>query len=99
MTAGSPSSSACPGVPSRPATRGPPAPAYSKARARSGEPPARAVFMADAARTDIPAGPDGTAFGLEITQIDGTTLELFSAPLLAGEFGVPAPGARPLLRL
>ena len=51
------------------------------------------------ARTDIPAGPDGTAFGLEITQIDGTTLELFSDPLLAEEFGVPAPGAKPLLRL
>ena len=53
----------------------------------------------DAARGDIPAGPDGTAFGLEVTQIDGTTLELFGDPLLAEEFGVPAPGAKPLLRL
>ncbi len=57
------------------------------------------MFESDAARGDIPAGQDGTAFGLEITQIDGTTLELFGDPLLAEEFGVPAPGARPLLRL
>jgi hypothetical protein len=88
-----------PGLPARPGTPVPTGPAYSKARARSGEAPARAMFEADAARTDIPAGPDGTAFGLEITQIDGTTLELFSDPLLAEEFGVPAPGAKPLLRL
>jgi hypothetical protein len=88
-----------PGVPVRPGTPVPTGPAYSKARERSGEAPARAMFEADAARAGIPAAPDGTAFGLEITQIDGTTLELFSDPLLAEEFGVPAPGARPLLRL
>jgi hypothetical protein len=57
------------------------------------------MFGADAARGDIPAGPDGTAFGLQITQIDGTTLELFNDPQLAEEFGVPSPGAKPLLRL
>ena len=57
------------------------------------------MFGHDAARGDIPAAPDGTAFGLEVTQIDGTTLELFNDPLLAEEFGVPAPGAKPLLRL
>jgi hypothetical protein len=88
-----------PGVPVRPGTPVPAGPAYSKARARSGEAPARAMFEADAARDDIPAGPDGTAFGLELTQIDGTTLELFSDPRLADAFGVPAPGAKPLLRL
>ncbi len=88
-----------PGVPVRPGTPRPTGPAYSKARERHGEAPARAMFEFDAARGDIPAGPDGTAFGLEITQIDGTTLELFGDPLLAEEFGVPAPGARPLLRL
>ena len=55
------------------------------------EAPARAMFEADAARGDIPAGQDGTTFGLEITQIDGTTLELFNDPLLAEEFGVPLP--------
>jgi hypothetical protein len=88
-----------PGLPVRPGTPVPAGPAYSKARARSGEAPARAMFGHDAARGGIPAGPDGTAFGLEITQIDGTTLELFNDPLLAEEFGVPSPGAKPLLRL
>ena len=88
-----------PGLPVRPGTPVPGGPAYSKARERHGEAPALAMFTADAARTDIPAGPDGTAFGLEITQIDGTTLELFKDPLLAEEFGVPSPGAKPLLRL
>jgi hypothetical protein len=88
-----------PGLPARPGTPVPTGPAYSKARARSGEAPARAMFESDAARCDIPAGQDGTAFGLELTQIDGTTLELFGDPLLAAEFGVPAAGARPLLRL
>lgn len=88
-----------PGVPVRPGTPVPTGPAYSKARARSGEGPARAMFFRDAARMDIPAGEDGTAFGLELTQIDGTTLELFNDPALAEEFGVPAPGAKPLLRL
>ena len=88
-----------PGVPVRPGTPVPTGPAYSKARERSGEAPARAMFCHDAARDDIPAGPDGTAFGLELTQIDGTTLELFNDPLLAEEFGTPSAGARPLLRL
>ena len=88
-----------PGVPVRPGTPRPTGPGYSKARARSGEAPARAMFGHDAARDDIPAGQHGAAFGLELTQIDGTTLELFSDPALAEEFGVPAPGARPLLRL
>ena len=54
-----------PGVPVRPGTPVPTGPAYSKARERHGEAPARAMFEADAARDDIPAGPGGTAFGLE----------------------------------
>jgi hypothetical protein len=88
-----------PGLPARPGTPVPTGPAYSKARDRSGEAPARAMFIHDAARAGIPAGQDGTAFGLEITQIDGTTLELFNDSLLADEFGVPAAAAKPLLRL
>jgi hypothetical protein len=88
-----------PGIPVRPGTPRPTGPAYSKARERSGEAPARAMFFHDAARTGIPAGQDGFAFGLELTQIDGTTLELFSDPVLAEEFGTPSPGAKPLLRL
>jgi hypothetical protein len=88
-----------PGVPVRPGTPVPTGPAYSKARARSGEAPARAMFLHDAARTDIPAGYDGLAFGMEVTVTDGTTMELFNDPKLAEEFGTPSPGAKPLLRL
>jgi len=88
-----------PGVPVRPGTPVPTGPALSRGRARLGEDAARAMFWYDAARTDVPAGPDGTAFGRELTQIDGTTLELFNDPALAEEFGVPAPSAKPLLRL
>lgn len=88
-----------PGVPVRPGTPVPTAPAYSKARSRSGEAPARAMFFHDAARDDIPAGDDGFAFGMEITVTDGTTMELFNDPVLAEEFGTSSPGAKPLLRL
>lgn len=88
-----------PGVPVRPGTPVPTGPAYSKARARSGESPARAMFFHDAARDDIPAGDDGFAFGLELTRVDGTTLELFRNPELLEEFGTSAPGGKPLLRL
>src|ERR1035438_2884862 len=96
MTASSPWSSACRACRPGPAPPVRTAPPYPGARARSGEAPARPMFMADAPRGDVPAGQDGTAFGLELTQIDGTTLELFSDPLLAEEFGVPAPGPQPL---
>jgi len=88
-----------PGVPVGPGTPVPAGPAYSKARARSGEAPARAMFFHDAASTDIPAGQDGFAFGLELTQVDGTTLELFRNAGLEEEFGTSAPGGKPLLRL
>jgi hypothetical protein len=88
-----------PGVPARPGTGTPTGAAYSKARARHGEAPARAMFGHDAARGGIPAGEDGTAFGLQVTQIDGTTLEMFANEELAAAFGVPSGGTRPLLRL
>ena len=74
-------------------------PALSKARARSGEHVARRAFELDAARAGAELGTGQLWHGLEITQIDGTTLELFNDPLLAEEFGVPSPGAKPLLRL
>ena len=57
------------------------------------------MFEADAAGAGVPPGADGTAFGLEITQIDGTTLEMAADPALAAAFGVPPAGTRPLLRL
>src|SRR6266566_37233 len=37
--------------------------------------------------------------GLEVTAIDGTTMELARNDVLEGEFGTPADGARPLLRV
>ena len=37
--------------------------------------------------------------GLEVTAIDGTTMELGRDAVLEGEFGTPAGGARPLLRV
>jgi hypothetical protein len=37
--------------------------------------------------------------GLEVTAIDGTTMELAGNDALAGESGTPADGARPLLRI
>ena len=61
---------AMPGAGVRPGTPVPTGPAYSKAQDRSGEAPARAMFKADAARDDIPAGQDGTAFGLGNRRID-----------------------------
>jgi hypothetical protein len=88
-----------PGLPARPGVKTPSGAAYCRARARSGEAAARAMFEADAARGDIPAGPDGTAFGLEITQLDGTTLEMPKDPGLAAEFGVPSAGTKPVMRL
>jgi hypothetical protein len=88
-----------PGIPARPGTPVPTGPAYSKARARSGEAPARAMFFHDAARDDIPAGQDGSAFGMELTVTDGTTLELFRNEELTEAFGTSAPGGKPLLRL
>ena len=57
------------------------------------------MFEADAAGPGVPSAADGTAFGLQITQIDGTTLEMAADPALAAAFGVPSAGTRPLLRL
>jgi hypothetical protein len=37
--------------------------------------------------------------GLEVTALDGTTMELFRDEVLADVFGIPADGARPLLRI
>ena len=48
-----------PGLPARPGTPVPGGPAYSKARARSGEAPARAMFRHDAARDEFPQARTG----------------------------------------
>jgi hypothetical protein len=88
-----------PGVPVKPGTVTPTGPALSKARGRPGEQVMRKVFELDAARADITPGPGGTAFGLELTVFDGTTVEVFSDPMLAEEFGVPEGGTKPKIRL
>jgi Transposase DDE domain len=77
----------------------PTGPALSQACARLGEEPARRAFELDAARGDVPLAAGGTAFGLELVIFDGTTLDLFSCPQLAAEFGVPRLGTNPKLRL
>jgi hypothetical protein len=59
----------------------------------------RRAFELDAARDDVPPTAGGTVFGLELVIFDGTTLDLFSSPELAAEFGVPAGRRRPKLRL
>jgi len=88
-----------PGIRVRPGTPVPTGAALSQARARLGEGPARRAFELDAARGDVPLAAGGTAFGLELVIFDGTTLDLFGCPELAGEFGVPRLGTRPKLRL
>lgn len=88
-----------PGARVRPGTPVPTGPALSQARARLGEAPARRAFELDAARGDVPLAAGGTVFGLELVIFDGTTLDLFGCPELAGEFGVPRLGTNPKLRL
>jgi hypothetical protein len=90
---------AVPGAPARPGTPVPTGPAFSLARARLGEQPMRRAFELDAARDDVPLAAGGTLFGLELVIFDGTTLDLFSCPELAAEFGVPEGGTHPKLRV
>jgi hypothetical protein len=88
-----------PGARVRPGTPVPTGPAFSQARTRLGEQPARRAFELDAARDDVPLAEGGTAFGLELVIFDGTTLDLFNCPELAAEFGVPEGGKHPKLRV
>jgi hypothetical protein len=88
-----------PGAPARPGTPVPTGPALSLARARLGGPPMWRAYELDAARGDVPLAAGGTAWGLELVVFDGTTLDLFSCPELAAEFGVPEGGTHPKLRV
>jgi hypothetical protein len=90
---------AMPGAPTRPGTPVPTGSAFSLARARLGEQPARRAFELDAARGGVPLTAGGSAFGLELVIFDGTTIDLFNCPELAAEFGVPEGGTHPKLRL
>jgi len=88
-----------PGLNLRPGTQVPSGPAFSKARTLLGEQAMRRLFELDAARGDAQLGIAALWKGLEVTALDGTTMELFRDAVLADVFGVPADGARPLLRI
>ena len=87
-----------PGLNLKPGTQTPAGPALSKARALLGEQVMKRLFELDAARSDADLGIGSLWKGLETTALDGTTMELFRGDVLADAFGVPADGARPLLR-
>jgi len=88
-----------PGLNLRPGTGVPSGPAFSKARTLLGEQVMKLLFELDAARGDADLGIAQLWKGLEITALDGTTMELFRSAVLADMFGIPADGARPLLRI
>ena len=88
-----------PGLNLKPGTEVPAGPAFSKARALLGEQVMRRLFELDAARSDADLGIAQLWKDLEITALDGTTMELFRNEVLTCEFGTPADGARPLLRI
>lgn len=73
--------------------------AFSQARKLLGEQVMKRVFELDAAVADADLGIGLLWKGLEVTAIDGTTMELGRNGVLEGEFGTPADGARPLLRV
>ena len=82
-----------------PGTAVPAGSAFSQARRLLDEQAMRRIFELNAARSDAELEITALWKGLEVTAIDGTTMELARNGVLAGEFGVPADGARPLLRI
>jgi hypothetical protein len=74
----------------------PTASALSQARERLGEHAVRRLFEIDAEMGDAELGLSALWRGLEVTAIDGTTLELDRSDALACEFGSPV-GDRPSL--
>jgi Transposase DDE domain/Insertion element 4 transposase N-terminal len=77
----------------------PTASALSQARERLGEHALRRLFEIDAAAGDAELGLTALWHGLEVTAIDGTTLELDRDDALAGEFGSSSEAGRPLMRI
>jgi hypothetical protein len=88
-----------PGLRSRPGAEIPSGSAFSQARKLLGEQVMQRLFELDAAVADADLGVGLLWKGLEVTAIDGTTMELARNGVLDGEFGTPADGARPLLRI
>jgi len=88
-----------PGLRLRPGVQVPAGSAFSQARRLLGEQVMRKIFELDAECSDADLGITALWKGLEVTALDGTTMELARNDVLAGEFGTPADGARPLLRI
>jgi len=77
----------------------PTASALSQARERLGEHALRRLFEIDAEASDAELGLTALWHGLEVTAIDGTTMELDRSDALACEFGSSSEAGRPLLRV
>ena len=88
-----------PGLRSVPGAEIPSGSAFSQARKLLGEQVMQRLFELDAAVTDADLGMGLRWKGLEVTAIDGTTMELARNDVLEDGFGTPADGARPLLRV
>ena len=88
-----------PGLRLRPGTEVPTGAAFSQARRLLGEQVMKKIFELDAAAADADLGIGLLWKGLEVTAIDGTTMELARNGVLEDGFGTPAEGARPLLRV
>jgi hypothetical protein len=88
-----------PGLHLRPGTEVPTGAAFSQARRLLGEQVMKKIFEPGAAAADADLGIGLLWKGLEVTAIDGTTMELARNGVLEDGFGTPAAGARPLLRV
>ncbi len=88
-----------PGLKLRPGAEVPSGSAFSQARKLLGEQAVKRIFELDATVADADLGIGLLWKGLEVTAIDGTTMELARNDVLEGEFGTPADGARPVLRV
>ena len=77
----------------------PTASALSQARERLGEHALRRLFEIDAETGDAELGLTALWHGLEVTAIDGTTMELDRNDALACEFGSSSEGGPALLRI
>lgn len=88
-----------PGLRVSPGAAVPAGSAFSQARRLLGEQAMRKIFELDAERRDADLGITAPWKGLEVTALDGTTMELARNDALAGEFGTSCEGVRPLLRI
>ncbi|MGH7734379.1 MAG: IS4 family transposase, partial [Gemmatimonadales bacterium] len=88
-----------PGLRFRPGAGVPTGSAFSQARKLLGEHAVRRLFELDAQVSDAELGIAVLWKGMEVTAIDGTTMELERDPALAGEFGSSSRAGRPLLRI